>query len=81
MAGLYTKKEEGLYKRNKVGINKGFKEADMDTIPATALLSELGPDLGHNLLCQKERPLYFRWKVVLGRAGHGKDRSCQVAAL
>jgi hypothetical protein len=37
-ACLYTKEEEGLEQRDKAGVTKGLKEADVDTITAITLL-------------------------------------------
>ena len=49
-ARLHIKEEEGLEERDKAGVTKGLKEADVDAITAVTLLPQLGGDLGGNPL-------------------------------
>jgi hypothetical protein len=81
VTGLHVKKEKGFHKRNKVGVDKGRKEADVDTITATALLSELGRDFNNDLLRREKYLPDIRWQVDLGEVRNRGYRSSRVAAL
>src|SRR5277367_1282660 len=79
--GLDTEEEERFHEEDKVGLNKGFEEADVDAITATALLPELRPDLRGDLVHRKECPPDVRWSVHVAARVVWHRGSGGVAAL